>query len=78
MEGKDILKIVINVIVNIVLLLIYLYFFGVESMTKYLQGDVTIVGHEKELLSINPPGIIFIVCKLNMAKAFRKSYLHFL
>ena len=71
MEGKDILKIVINVIVNIVLLLIYLYFFGVESMTKYLdlEGEVTIVSHEKELLAINPPGIIFIVCKLNVAKA---------
>ena len=57
MEGKVILKIVINVLVNIVLLLLYVYLFGYQSITKYLDGGVTIVSFEEKTLAINPPGI---------------------
>ena len=44
------------VIVNLVLLIIYLYFFGQHSINKYLTKAVIITEMEERPSSIPPPG----------------------
>ena len=43
-------------ILNILLFLIYLYFFGQHSVQKYLDQGVIIVNHKEIQKVISPPG----------------------
>ena len=51
-------KLVANIVVNIVLLTLYVFMFGKESVNKYLNDGVIIVTHEEKVSSIKPPGYI--------------------
>ena len=56
MGGKVILKIVSTVVVNIILLVLYVWLFGVQCIKKYLGDGVIIINHKERPLVINPPG----------------------
>ena len=45
-----------NIVVNIVLLILYISFFGVQSIQKYFDNGVTIINHEEKSPHITPPG----------------------
>ena len=49
-------KLVSNVLVNIVLLLIYICFFGRQSIQKYFDKGTLIVNHEEKPAFVTPPG----------------------
>ena len=52
-------KLVANIVVNIVMLTLYVFMFGKESVHKYLNnGGVIIITHEEKMSSIKPPGYI--------------------
>ena len=56
MAGNHILKIGLNVTVNIVLFIIYIFLFGIQSISKYFDNGVTIITHEVKPLNMIPPG----------------------
>ena len=56
MGEKVILKIVSTVVVNIILLVLYVWLFGIQCIQKYLGDGVTIINHKERPLVINPPG----------------------
>ena len=47
-----------KILVNIILLVIYAYFFGQHSIQKYLDQDLIITNKEEMSASIIPPGTI--------------------
>ena len=49
-------KLVANIMVNIALLTLYVFLFGKESVTKYLDEGVITVTHEEKMSFIKPPG----------------------
>ena len=49
-----------NIIVNIILFALYVYFFGLASITKYLGDGVIVIKHE-ELVSSMSPGRFKVV-----------------
>ena len=49
-----------NIIVNIILFALYVYFFGLASITKYLGDGVIVIKHE-ELASSMSPGIFIVL-----------------
>ena len=51
-------KLVANIVVNIVLLTLYIFFFGKESVNKYLDEGMIIVTHEEKTSIIEPPGYL--------------------
>ena len=51
-------KLIANLVVNIVLLTLYVFLFGKESVHKYLDEGVIIVTHEEKVTFIKPPGYI--------------------
>ena len=51
-------KLVANIVVNIVLLTLYVFLFGKESVQKYIDEGVIIVTHEEKVTFIKPPGYI--------------------
>ena len=50
------MEIVIKFGINIILLLIYLYFFGQKSIQRYLDNAVFITEKEEYPVNITPPG----------------------
>lgn len=50
------MEIVIKFGINIILLLIYLYFFGQMSIRRYLENAVFITEKEEYPVNITPPG----------------------
>ena len=56
MARNHILKIGLNVTVNIVLFIIYIFLFGIQSISKYFDNGVTIITHEVKPLNMIPPG----------------------
>ena len=56
MGEKVLLKIVSTVVVNIILLVLYVWLFGIQCIKKYLGDGVTIINHEERPMFINPPG----------------------
>ena len=51
-------KLVANIAVNIILLIIYIYFFGQHSLKKYLEHGIVVINYEeKSANQINPPGM---------------------
>ena len=57
MVGKEFLKTAINIFINSVLLILYVSFFGLQSIQKYLDYGVTIVNQEEKPATILPPGM---------------------
>ena len=57
MVGKEILKTAMNIFINSVLLILYVFFFGLQSIQKYLDYGVTIVNQEEKPAAIQPPGM---------------------
>ena len=51
-------KLVANIVVNIVLLTLYVFLFGKESVNKYLDEGIIIVTHEEKMSFIKPPGYL--------------------
>ena len=51
-------KVVLNVVVSIVLVAIYIFFFGQHSVQKFLNKTVIITENEENHDAISPPGII--------------------
>ena len=49
-------KIVSNIIVSLALLIIYVYFFGQNSIKRYLEQVVIIVEKEEKDVSVPQPG----------------------
>ena len=50
-------KLVANIVVNMILLIIYIYFFGQHSFRKYFeQGIIVIDYEEKSTNKTSPPG----------------------
>ena len=50
-------KLVANIVVNIILLIIYIYFFGQHSFNKYFEYGIIVVKYEeKSNNEISPPG----------------------
>ena len=45
-----------HVSANIILLAIYIYVFGQNSIRKYVKGGVIITIHEEKMSPIDPPG----------------------
>ena len=58
MINKEYAKVVTNILVNIVLFIIYAYYFGQQSIKKYIEKGVTIVEHTETPSVIPPPGKI--------------------
>ena len=54
-------KIVLNVGVSIVLVAVYIYFFGQHSVQKFLNKSVIITENEENMDPINPPGESFLL-----------------
>ena len=50
------MEVVIRLIVNILLFLAFFFFFGRNSIEKYLKGDVTINRNEYKNYNVSPPG----------------------
>ena len=51
-------KLVANVAVNIILLIIYIYFFGQHSLRKYLEHGIVVINYEEKSENlISPPGM---------------------
>ena len=57
MVGGKNLKTAINIFINSVLLILYVFFFGLQSIQKYLDYGVTIVNQEEKPATILPPGM---------------------
>ena len=57
MVGKEFLKTALNIFINSVLLILYVSFFGLQSIQKYLDYGVTIVNQEEKPATIQPPGM---------------------
>ena len=51
-------KLVFNVAINILLLTVYAFFFGQDSIKKYMKKNIVIVTQEVIPSSISPPGEI--------------------
>ena len=49
-------KIVSNFVVSLALLIIYIYFFGQQSIRRYLASEVIIIEQEEKDVSIPQPG----------------------
>ena len=47
-----------NVVINIILIIIYVYFFGQHSLKRFLDKSVIITEHEEKQELIDPPGIL--------------------
>ena len=47
-----------NVVINIILIIIYVYFFGQHSLKRFLNKSVIITEHEEKQELIDPPGIL--------------------
>ena len=45
-----------NVVINIILIIIYVYFFGQHSLKRFLDKSVIITEHEEKQDTIDPPG----------------------
>ena len=56
-------KLVANIVVNIVLLTLYVFFFGKESVDKYLDDGIIIATHEEKMSILKPPGYLSSECK---------------
>ena len=67
-------KVVLNVAVSIVLVAIYIYFFGQHSVQKFLNKSVIITENEENQDAISPPGIITYI--QNRSLLFLKTHLH--
>ena len=50
-----------NVLINITLIIIYVYFFGQHSVKRFLDKSVIITEHEEKQESIDPPGTEFLL-----------------
>ena len=57
MDRKEFLKTAINFLIKSVLLILYVFFFGLQSIQKYLDYGVTIVNQEEKPANILPPGM---------------------
>ena len=66
-------KVVLNVAVSIVLVAIYIYFFGQHSVQKFLNKSVIITENEENQDAISPPGIITLQ---NRSLLFLKTHWH--
>ena len=55
-------KVVLNVAVSIVLVAVYIYFFGQHSVQKFLNKSVIITENEENQDAISPPGIDDTIC----------------
>ena len=58
MVDKTALKSVAYIFINVALLIIYACTFGKDSITKFLDGGLIIVKHEKPTTFVKPPGIL--------------------
>ena len=58
MVGMGMTKITINIVVNVVLFILYVCLFGIESVQRYFENGVTIVNFEEKPIAITPPGIV--------------------
>ena len=47
-----------NVVINIILIIIYVYFFGQHSVKRFLDKAVIITEHEEKQKLIDPPGMV--------------------
>jgi len=57
-------EIVANIVVNIILLIIYIYFFGQYSFSKYLEHGIIVINYEeKSTNKTSPPGRCSVHCK---------------
>ena len=54
-------KIRSNVLVNIILIIIYVYFFGQHSVKRFLDKSVIVTEHKEKKESIDPPGTEFLL-----------------
>ena len=52
-----------NICMNIVLIVIYIYYFGLPSIKKYGHKGVIIVMEEDKEAQIIPPGTLIIMAK---------------
>ena len=58
-EIKMMNKLVANVVVNIILLIVYIFFFGQHSFKKYFEYGIIVVKYEEKSTSdISPPGML--------------------
>ena len=56
MVNKEYIKVVTNILVNIVLFIIYAHYFEQQSVQKHLEKGVTIVRYTETPSVIPPPG----------------------
>ena len=49
---------IVKAVVVIVLILLYIHFFGVSTVEKYLSGDITINRKYKIVKNVEPPGTL--------------------
>ena len=54
-------KIVSNFVVSLALLIIYIYFFGQQSIRRYLASEVIIIEQEEKDVSIPQPGEVYLI-----------------
>ena len=51
-------KLVANIVVNMILLIIYIYFFGQHSLKKYFEKGIIVINYEEfSDNTIIPPGM---------------------
>ena len=63
-------KIVSNFVVSLALLIIYIYFFGQQSIRRYLASEVIIIEQEEKDVSIPQPGKVVDLIFINSAIYF--------
>ena len=59
-EMKTKLKVVAHIVVSMILVIIYFYFFGSESLRKFRAKAVIVTEHEEHHVDMPQPGILHI------------------
>ena len=65
-EMKTKLKVVAHIVVSMVLVIIYIYFFGQESLRKFRKKAVIVTEHEEYFVDTPQPGVCYILSCINI------------
>ena len=65
-EMKTKLKVGAHIVVCMVLVILYIYFFGQESLRKFRKKAVIVTEHEEYFVDTPQPGVCYILSCINI------------
>ena len=74
MVDKFCMKVTTNVAVSLVLIILYVYFFGRSSVDRYLKRAVYIIEEEEKYVQIPSPGTATVNVTIILCKMLFNSY----